>query len=138
MEVQYLIQCNKTKEYFCGFSYRDEPQTIPVIFGANEWISKDEANKFVKDNCLDCFSVVARSTIVSIHNMSELPDLKPHQERVVFEKHDLDGKIKSLSDFIDSDLFQKILGVEQQQLKEQLSTMKQYSKILSDRIKNFN
>ena len=50
MGTQYLIQCNKTKEFFSSFGYRDRPPLcIPVLFGAKEFDSKEEAFKFINE-----------------------------------------------------------------------------------------
>lgn len=64
--------------------------------------------------------------------------MKPHQQRVVDEKAELDDKAKKLSDFIwDNDIFLAIDPAEQERLKEQIYIMWKYSEILGARIAAF-
>ena len=65
--------------------------------------------------------------------------LKPHQQRVVDEKKDLDEKIVNLTAFIYGNKeFAGLSGEEQGMLQAQLEVMKAYSDILFDRIENFD
>ena len=64
--------------------------------------------------------------------------MKPHQQRVIDEKRELDEKATKLSNFIDlSPEFKTIDAGEQDRLKKQLGIMWQYSQILWQRILAF-
>lgn len=64
--------------------------------------------------------------------------MKPHEQRVVAEKVDLDTKIRNLEIFIASyELFSKVPEAEQGRLRIQLTIMRCYSGILGDRIAAF-
>jgi septum formation inhibitor MinC len=65
--------------------------------------------------------------------------MKPHQQRVVDEKSELDSKIEKLHDFIQRNpLFLSLDGEEQARLKHQYLVMAEYSSILGERISFFN
>jgi hypothetical protein len=64
--------------------------------------------------------------------------MKPHQERVVIEKKELDEKLIKLYDFLTGELIQSLPDEDQLLLKQQYKVMKEYSTILSDRIERFN
>lgn len=65
-------------------------------------------------------------------------ELKPHQQRVVEEKAELDIKATALSKFIgESSIFPTIDTAEQERLKEQCEVMWKYSEILGARIAAF-
>lgn len=63
--------------------------------------------------------------------------MKPHQERVIQEKQELDAKIQKLGTFVDTDAFHAVDGDEQTRLFLQLNTMHAYSAILGERIAAF-
>lgn len=63
--------------------------------------------------------------------------MKPHQERVVKEKKELDNKLSRLKLFIASATFLTLHGNEQSLLAQQASTMTEYSDILRRRIELF-
>lgn len=64
--------------------------------------------------------------------------MKPHQERVVQEKKELDEKATKLSEFIGTNpVFLTVDAAEQERLKEQCEIMWQYSEILGSRIAAF-
>ena len=64
--------------------------------------------------------------------------MQPYQQRVVYEKQELDERAKKLSQFIGNDLtFETLPAIEQQLLKEQCEIMWQYSEILGKRIEIF-
>lgn len=63
--------------------------------------------------------------------------MKPHQERVVIEKKELDEKLRKLHDFLTGELIQSLPDEDQLLLKQQYKVMKEYSTILSDRIERF-
>lgn len=63
--------------------------------------------------------------------------LKPHQERVVTEKNELDDKRKKLTAFIGSDVWRGLAEIEQSRLNRQLGAMTLYSNILKERIASF-
>ena len=62
----------------------------------------------------------------------------PHQERVVEEKQELDGKIERLQKFIGgNDIFPALSEDIQGQFHQQLEFMQGYSEILGTRISQF-
>ncbi len=63
--------------------------------------------------------------------------MKPHQERVVIEKQELDEKIGKLQQFQNTPFFQTLNGLEIDRLNRQLVVMEQYSEILGERIAQF-
>ena len=64
--------------------------------------------------------------------------MQPHQLRVVQEKAELDTKIESLSSFIELDLFKTgVPEAEQRRMLRQLVVMRDYSRILGERIAAF-
>ena len=63
--------------------------------------------------------------------------MQPHQQRVVDEKADLDGKLKRLSTFMDGKLFENLPTSEQELLREQRVYMRNYSAVLGERIAAF-
>ena len=63
--------------------------------------------------------------------------MKPHQQRVIDEKTELDDKISRLSPFLEGETFKTLSEAEQVRLKIQLSIMKVYSNILEERIEHF-
>lgn len=63
--------------------------------------------------------------------------MQPHQERVVTEKEDLDGKLSKLTAFFDGTIFLALDGAEQGRLREQAQVMRRYSEILGERIAAF-
>lgn len=64
--------------------------------------------------------------------------MMPHQERVVVEKKELDDKLDKLGIFIDCNpTFCVLLSEDKNLLRMQRSVMKDYSKILGQRIARF-
>lgn len=63
--------------------------------------------------------------------------LQPHQQRVVDEKSDLDGRLEKLISFFASPLFSGLELDEQARLKRQAEVMGEYSTILGERISRF-
>lgn len=63
--------------------------------------------------------------------------MKPHQERVVVEKRELDEKYHSLAAFIKSDLFKELPQDEQLRLLWQKKLMCEYPGVLAMRISYF-
>jgi hypothetical protein len=63
--------------------------------------------------------------------------MKPHQERVVVEKSELDVKIKALTAFTHGTIFPTLDPAEQMRLKVQLDHMTAYSNVLGERIAAF-
>lgn len=68
--------------------------------------------------------------------MTQLP---PHQQRVVDEKRELDEKIQKLTAFVYSEKLTSVVkdDDERRRLLQQDELMRQYSRILSERIANF-
>jgi hypothetical protein len=66
-------------------------------------------------------------------------DLQPHQQRVVFEKNDLDGKIERLTAFHnDTPQDARVSLEERERMGRQLDAMRTYSEVLGDRIAAFS
>jgi hypothetical protein len=63
--------------------------------------------------------------------------MQPHQQRVVEEKTELDGKIERLTAFLGGDLFKTLDGAEQERLTRQVGFMRSYSGVLGERIAAF-
>ncbi len=63
--------------------------------------------------------------------------MKPHQERVIEEKKELDEHGDRLDQFILSEQFQSLPSAEQERLKRQLEIMGEYSEVLGERIAAF-
>lgn len=63
--------------------------------------------------------------------------MEPHQQRVVDEKTELDGKIEKLTAFFSNPIFETLPIDEQCRLKAQVWYMAGYSSILTDRISKF-
>jgi hypothetical protein len=63
--------------------------------------------------------------------------MQPHQERVVTEKKELDEKIDKLDAFRAGTIFPTLAEDERDRLNKQLSSMRQYSGVLADRIAAF-
>lgn len=62
----------------------------------------------------------------------------PHQERVILEKKELDDKIDKLGKFIcTNNSFVDLDKDERESLMKQWNVMKEYSKILNERIMRF-
>ena len=63
----------------------------------------------------------------------------PHQQRVIEEKRELDEKIQKLTAFIYSEKFVSIVsdGDERLRLQQQDEVMRQYSRVLCNRIALF-
>jgi hypothetical protein len=64
-------------------------------------------------------------------------ELKPHQQRVVEEKRELDEKIEKLDAFIKGELFKTLPSDECSRLARQRVAMLDYSRILEARIEAF-
>ena len=65
--------------------------------------------------------------------------LKPHQQRVIKEKQELDSKITDLSNFIlNNRLFKSLSSTEKQLMRDQCFAMEKYSDILRNRIIGFD
>lgn len=63
--------------------------------------------------------------------------LLPHQQRVVDEKTELDGKLEKLGAFLGSSVFEKLPQTERYLLSKQRELMGGYSEILRERISYF-
>lgn len=59
------------------------------------------------------------------------------RDRVRREKSELDEKREALAAFFGTSLFASLPGAEQQRMREQLDAMREYSRILLERIDNF-
>lgn len=63
--------------------------------------------------------------------------MKPHEQRVVDEKADLDGRIGRLNGFFGSQPFDFLTPAEQGRLRKQAVLMQELSVLLGERIANF-
>lgn len=64
--------------------------------------------------------------------------MKPYQERVVFEKRELDEKLAKLRPFVNnSEVFKQLPQDEQIRMMRQQMAMSEYSSILGERIACF-
>lgn len=63
--------------------------------------------------------------------------MEEFEKRVIKEKEELDEKIKKLTDFLDTKIFENLDEDNSLLLEYQFVTMKEYSKILEDRISYF-
>jgi hypothetical protein len=66
-----------------------------------------------------------------------MPNLQPHQQRVVDEKYELDAKREKLGVFKNTDLFSSLPWQEQERLNTQAHIMTMYSAVLGERISAF-
>lgn len=65
-------------------------------------------------------------------------DFKPHEQRVIQERNDLNEKIQKLDDFIErNDLFKELPSRDQELMTSQYNVMLQYVRILNERIGRF-
>lgn len=69
----YLLQDNNTEEFFSYFGYNDNIISIPVLFGAKDFSTNEEALAFKNDpknhEKLSNFSVVKRTSTVTIEKV---------------------------------------------------------------------
>jgi hypothetical protein len=63
--------------------------------------------------------------------------LKPHEQRVVEEKHALDAKCEKLFAFLDTPLYDSLPEEDQSLLQHQFNHMTNYSEVLAARIARF-
>jgi len=63
--------------------------------------------------------------------------MQPHELRVLEERTELQRKINGLQAFIGGAIIRKLPAEEQQRLEKQLSVMKQYAEVLTERIDAF-
>jgi hypothetical protein len=63
--------------------------------------------------------------------------VQPHQQRVIDEKKELDGKRERLQSFIGGETYRTLDPTEQSRLNRQLEAMTLYSNILGERIAAF-
>ena len=64
--------------------------------------------------------------------------MQPHQQRVVTEKDELDGKLTKLRAFFDTKIFAGLDEAEKERLQRQAGHMDSYSQVLGERIAAFN
>tara|TARA_R110002094_G_C4885411_1_gene209343 strand:+ start:398 stop:589 length:192 start_codon:yes stop_codon:yes gene_type:complete len=63
--------------------------------------------------------------------------MQPHQQRVVDEKTELEGKLQLLTTFLSGDLFTSLPEDEQKRLNLQAGIMADYVEVLEERITAF-
>ena len=63
--------------------------------------------------------------------------MQPHQERVVTEKTELDGKLDKLNLFFTTKIYADLPEDEQRRLDRQATIMTRYSEVLGERIAAF-
>ena len=78
----------------------------------------------------------ARSFFVSIVFLKGF-SMAPHQQRVVEEKEQLDGRLEKLGAFFLTELFASLPELEQARMRNQYYYMQKYSEILAQRIAAF-
>jgi tetrahydromethanopterin S-methyltransferase subunit B len=61
----------------------------------------------------------------------------PYQDRVIFEKEELDERLQKLEEFVQSPLFSTLDPAEQERLMHQSHLMEGYLNVLIERIENF-
>jgi len=64
--------------------------------------------------------------------------MEGYKIRVIAEKESLDEKSLALMKFIESAKFKDVVSEEQDRMNRQLGIMREYSKILGERINAFN
>ena len=64
--------------------------------------------------------------------------MQPHEQRVVDERNELEGKINKIWEFIGGDIWQSLNKVDQDLLAIQHNAMTAYSATLSARISRFS
>lgn len=62
---------------------------------------------------------------------------KPHQERVVIEREELNERRTKLISFIETATFDRLNGAEKERLKRQAAIMTDYFVVLGERINSF-
>lgn len=77
---------------------------------------------------------VFEAAYIPIGHVDHLP---AHQQRVIGEKVQLDDKVGKLTDFLDGEFFRSLDAAEQERLTVQLGAMREYQKILAERIAAF-
>ncbi|QQV91678.1 hypothetical protein OXC43_gp87 [Klebsiella phage vB_KpP_FBKp27] len=63
--------------------------------------------------------------------------MQPHEQRVVDEQSELEGKLHKLSEFTKTSTFELLATEDKTLLRMQLEVMRTYSSILGLRITNF-
>lgn len=71
---------------------------------------------------------------VEVGDVSTMP---PHQQRVLAEKAELDGRAGKLAAFFDSQIFSRLDCAERDRLRKQHELMSGYSAVLGERIAAF-
>lgn len=139
MSTQYLVQNPIDGEFFSSFYYSGDVATIPVLFGAEEFQTKEEAFDFKNsDERLKDFIVVARISEIKISEVSlSDKEYQPHEKRVIDEQIELQEKLYALGKFIDSDQPKFIDSANWTLLHKQYRAMSDYNEILKQRIKFF-
>lgn len=66
-----------------------------------------------------------------------MPELQPHQQRVIDEKTELDTKLTKLKAFPNTNIFKSLPKEEQDRLGRQVLYMQDYSDVLGERIAAF-
>ena len=64
--------------------------------------------------------------------------MKPHEQRVVEEKKELDIKLDKLTEFMKGDIYSTVSAYERSRLYRQYSIMREYSAVLAERIVHFS
>ena len=71
-------------------------------------------------------------------NVTNAKPLEPHQQRVVLEAAELGEKLGKLAGFIVTPVYHALDPAERIRLRAQLGVMREYSDILTERIKAFS
>ena len=139
MSTQFLLQDPSNQEFFSSFHYFGDVSTIPVLFGAREFDTKDEAFKFKNnDERLNGFIVVARKSSITVIPVGEDEKVyQEHEQRVIDEKIELQKKLNALFKFLEKGQPDFIDDKNWQLLDKQYQSMSDYNEILKQRIELF-
>lgn len=127
-----------------GFTVRGEAATVSKA-NFNEEIGQKISRENARNKVWELEGYLLQERLASQPKAQPAPGaahpgystMQPHQQRVVDEQAELDGRLAKLNTFINSALFSTLDGDEQDRLERQATTMAMYSDILSDRIAAF-
>ena len=139
MSTQFLLQDPSNQEFFSSFYYSGGVGTIPVLFGAEEFETKDKAFEFKNsDERLNSFIVVARKSSITVTPVGEDEKVyQEHEQRVIDEKTELQKKLNALFEFLKKGQPDFIDDKNWQLLDKQYQSMSDYNETLKQRIELF-
>ena len=101
------------------------------------WVTEVESNSMIGHPVPGTWSWPSKTEPETVRGEWREKPMKPHEQRVVTEKAQLDEKLEKLTAFTFTDTFSALPEGEQELLKRQREIMKQYSAILDERIRSF-